>query len=106
MTASWRWLVGLGWGVPLVVAAAVAVAWEIPAGARPLARAGTVVLLTAPVLPLSLILFAVAAVAGRRTRRAAGRALGRADTALLRAATAGVVASLAGLAATIALYVT
>jgi hypothetical protein len=105
MTASWRWLIGLGWGIPLVVAMTVAVAWDTPPGAHPFAGAGTALLLTAPVLPLSLVLLALAVVAGRRTRGHASRAFGWGDAVLLRVATAGIAVDLVLVAAAIALYV-
>jgi hypothetical protein len=106
MGQTWRWSIGLGWGLPLLVAAAVAVGWPMPPGARPPASAAAVLLLTAPVLPLSLALLGLAAVAGRLTRRAAGRSLSRGDAALLRAATAGIGIDLALVSATVVLYVT
>ena len=106
MAPAWRWLIGLGWGIPLAVAAVVTLSSELPAHAPPLARAGTVLLLTAPVLPLSLILLALAAVAGHRTRRVAGSELRRADVVLLQAAMAGIAVGLALVTATVALYVT
>jgi hypothetical protein len=104
MSASTRWLIALGWGIPLLVALAVLGAGHRPGGDPWLRSAPVLVLLVAPVLPLSLALLGLAWLSGRR-RVAAGTALGRADRALLAAAATGVVGCLVLAAATALMYV-
>jgi hypothetical protein len=104
MSASTRWLIALGWGIPLLVAVAVLGAGHRPGGDPWLVGARVLVLLVAPVLPLSLVLLGLAWLAARR-RGAAGGGLGRADRALLSAARLGVAVGLALAAATVVLYV-
>jgi hypothetical protein len=104
MSTSTRWLVTLGWGIPVLVALVVLGAGHRPGADTWLAGAPVLVLLVAPVLPLSLTLLGLAWLAGRR-QMTAGAVLGPGDGALLRAAAAGVWVCLALAAATVVLYV-
>jgi hypothetical protein len=104
MSASTRWLIGLGWGIPALVALAVFGAGHRPGSDPWLGSAPVLVLLVAPVLPLSLVLLGLAWLAGRR-RAAAGAPLGRVDRVLLAAAAAGVVGCPVLAAATALMYV-
>ena len=106
MTPSARWLVVVGWGMPVVVAVLVLAARPAPpARASALLTAVAVLLLVAPVLPLSLILLSIAAVAGRRARRHAPGEFQRADAAFLRLANVGVGLCMATIAAVVLAYV-
>ena len=98
MTTSTRWLIALGWSLPLLVALVVSGAPH-SFGSGP-----AVVLLVAPVVPLSLVLFGLGWLAGRR-QVASGAVLGRADRTLLHAAMLGVVGCLALAVATLLMYV-
>jgi hypothetical protein len=75
-----------------------------PARVGVLLSAAGVLALVAPVLPLSLILLSVAAVAGRRARRQAPGQLRRLDVAFLRLAHVGVGASVAAIVTTVLVY--
>jgi hypothetical protein len=103
---GWRWLVALGWGIPALVAAAIVLARRVPGGPSWLPSGPAVLVLVAPVLPLALVMLAVAAAAGRRLRRRAGHASARGDALFLGAAVAGVAVGVVLVAVAAALYFT
>jgi len=100
-----RWLIVLGWGIPLLVALAVLAADPLSGGAAVPARGLAVLLLVAPVLPLSLILLGLASIAGLRGRVGPWAAVGRWDRVFLAAAGIGLVLGLVLVAATVRAYV-
>jgi len=104
MSPATRWLIALGWGIPLLVAVALVSAGQRPARDLWLTAAPILVLLMAPTLPLSLVLLGLGWLAGRR-RVASGAAFGRVDRALLVAAKTGIVGCLALAAAAAVMYV-
>jgi hypothetical protein len=105
MTNSGRWLVCVGWGLPVGVAAALAVVRRMPHGVARFGGGTAVLLLVAPVVPLSLILFALAIVAERQALRFATSRRSVVDRAFLGAALLGAAASLAWVVAAAVVYV-
>jgi hypothetical protein len=93
MSGNARWMIGLGWGIPVLVALAIV-------GLRPTVDAAgehaggmLLMVLVVPAFLLALALLTGGTVAGLRTWRMARQALGTADRALL---VAGLIGALAG----------